>query len=215
MPAAQCAARPRLVGAIGMLDSARGGLEGRVARLLQEECNTMTRMNRTTLVAAGLFGLTVCAVMLVINVQAAENSPEEAAREAVYAKVILPVDKPVTSEYPLEPWISEDLAARKKPDFAAMSDWTDSRYPQWVPNTAKGKANFAAVSDWTRVDEKPAGAQPTMIWFGGQLACPAVARYGARTADGNLTIELSGFSPGDARGQGSLPPEREAGRSWK
>lgn len=130
-----------------------------------------------------------------------------APRQAVYAKVILPVDKPVTSEYPLEPWIEKDLATRGKADFAAMSDWTDSRYPQWVPNTAEGKANFAAVSDWTRVDEKPAGAHPTMIWFGGQLACPARARYGARTADGHLTIELSGFSPGDARGLGSLPPK--------
>lgn len=135
------------------------------------------------------------------------RAADPAPRQAVYAKVILPMDKPVTSEYPLEPWIAEDLAARKKADFAAMSDWTDSRYPQWVPNTAKGQANFAAVSDWTRVDEKPAGAHPTMIWFGGQLACPARARYGARTADGNLTIELSGFSPGDARGQGSLPPK--------
>ena len=42
-------ARSRLVGTIGILWPTREGLEARVARLLQKECNTMTRTNLAAL----------------------------------------------------------------------------------------------------------------------------------------------------------------------
>ena len=74
-------AQPRLLGVIGMLDSARGGLEGRIARLLQVEGNTMTRMNRTALLAVALFGILVGTVTLVVNVQAADKAPVAVADE--------------------------------------------------------------------------------------------------------------------------------------
>ncbi len=66
----------------------------------------------------------------------------------------------MTSEYPLEPWIAEDLATQ-------------------------GKARFTAVSGWTRVDERPAGADSTMIWHGGQFA---FAHNGFRLATGALPV---------------------------
>lgn len=66
-------AQPQLVGVIGILDSVRGGLEGRIARLLQKECNTTTRANRLALLAAALFGLSMFAVVFMANVRAADK----------------------------------------------------------------------------------------------------------------------------------------------
>jgi hypothetical protein len=65
--------QPRLVGALGIVEPAPDGLEGRVARLLQKEANTMTRMNLAALAATALFGLAVGTVMLVMNVRAADK----------------------------------------------------------------------------------------------------------------------------------------------
>jgi|GEM_PF-6502449 len=71
-------ARPRLAVALGIVEPAADGLEGRVARLLQKECNTMTRMNRTAMMMTGAFALLLGGVMLVTTVRAADK-PKDAA----------------------------------------------------------------------------------------------------------------------------------------
>jgi len=100
--------------------------------------------------------------------------PAVADPPAVYGKVILSAEKPVTGGPALEDWIAKDLAAR-------------------------GVANPRAVSGWIRLGEKGVEKYSTEIWDGmldGETSrCPAVGWVIDRDAEGKATVQLLGFSP--------------------
>ena len=75
---------------IGLLEPAEDGLPGRMERLLQKDRNTMTRMNRLTLLATAAFGLLVAVAMLVAHVRTQPqriSAPRAAAADSRAAQL--------------------------------------------------------------------------------------------------------------------------------
>ena len=103
-----------------------------------------------------------------------DETEKATARTAVYAKIILPAEKPAEGGQPVEAWIAKVLAER-------------------------GKAHVRAVSGWVRLSEKGGDKDCTTIWNGvlddKQWGCPAWGQVIGRTADGNVQVKIDGFLP--------------------
>ena len=103
-----------------------------------------------------------------------DDAEKATASTAVYAKIILPVEKAADGGHPVEPWIAKAL-------------------------TTRGKAHVRAVSGWVRLSEKGSDKENTTIWNGvlddKQWGCPAWGQVIRRTADGSVKVKIDGFLP--------------------
>ena len=99
---------------------------------------------------------------------------EITARTAVYARIIIPVDKPAEGKQSVDPWIAKQLADQ-------------------------GKTHVAAASDWVRLNEPDGDKEYTTIWNGHlgdkPWGCPAWGQVSKRTPDGMVKVKLDGFLP--------------------
>ncbi len=107
-------------------------------------------------------------------IASSEKSADRAANTSVYAKIIIPLDKPAEGKQAVEAWIAKELASR-------------------------GKTHVTAASEWVRLGEPGADKDGTTIWngvLGGKTwGCPAWGQVMKRTADGMVKVKLDGFLP--------------------
>ncbi len=122
----------------------------------------------------------VALVLLVPGQLSLANDQPSSATYAVYAKIILPLKPPRDGSHPIvESWISKNLRKR-------------------------GKSKLRAVTQWVRLAEK--GEKTTQVWKatidGKGWGCPVYGTIVERTKDGQVKVELSGWSPGGAEIKG-------------
>ncbi|MCP4096738.1 MAG: hypothetical protein GY748_10895 [Planctomycetaceae bacterium] len=120
---------------------------------------------------------TTCIVALVLSssAQLSHGNDQVSPRSnAIYAKIILPVESPDQSPSNVESWISKNLNKR-------------------------GEKKFRAVTQWIRLPEP--GEEVALVWDARldnkRWGCPVSYRSVKRTKDGKIKIEIQGFSPAE------------------
>ncbi len=118
-----------------------------------------------------------------------DNAPgaeSDANTNAVYAKVLLAVKPPAAGEHPpVESWIAQRLRKR-------------------------GVTELRAVTGWVRLAEM--GEDRTALWNavldGDSYGCPGKGWVSARTANGKVRVDFTGWAPFPSKIKGnSLPAE--------